>query len=81
MSIVIGTTLGLEGLCRCLEPSLNLMDFAVPLILSRGREYFLLSDDSSYRSLNGFFGLEKSMYLDPRARLLSLYGMATRLSQ
>jgi hypothetical protein len=31
------STLVLEGLGRYLEPSLNLMDFALPFVLGRGR--------------------------------------------
>lgn len=37
MASIVISTLVLEGLGRSLEPSLNLMDFAVPFVLGRGR--------------------------------------------
>lgn len=37
MASIVISTLVLEGLGRSLEPSLNLIDFAVPFILGRGR--------------------------------------------
>jgi aarF domain-containing kinase len=37
MASVIISTLVLEGLGRSLEPSLNLIDFAIPFVLGRGR--------------------------------------------
>jgi aarF domain-containing kinase len=37
MSGIVISTLVLEGLGRSLEPELNLMDFAVPFVLGRGR--------------------------------------------
>ena len=37
MASIVVSTLVLEGLGRALEPSLNLMDFAMPFVLGRGR--------------------------------------------
>jgi aarF domain-containing kinase len=37
MASIVISTLVLEGLGRSLDPSLNLIDFAVPFILGRGR--------------------------------------------
>ena len=37
MSSIVISTLVLEGLGRSLEPELNLIDFAVPFVLGRGR--------------------------------------------
>lgn len=37
MASIVVSTLVLEGLGRSLEPSLNLIDFAVPFVLGRGR--------------------------------------------
>lgn len=37
MASIIVSTLVLEGLGRSLEPDLNLIDFAVPFVLNRGR--------------------------------------------
>ena len=37
MATIVISTLVLEGLGRSLEPELNLIDFAVPFVLGRGR--------------------------------------------
>ena len=37
MASIVVSTLVLEGLGRSLEPSLNLMDFAMPFVLGRGK--------------------------------------------
>jgi aarF domain-containing kinase len=37
MASIVISTLVLEGLGRSLEPNLNLIDFAVPFVLGRGR--------------------------------------------
>jgi predicted unusual protein kinase regulating ubiquinone biosynthesis (AarF/ABC1/UbiB family) len=37
MASIVVSTLVLEGLGRSLEPSMNLIDFAIPFVLGRGR--------------------------------------------